>query len=233
MEKIKEYISKYKIFIIGGLSIILVIGSYIYINCINNDGEIEKEIFSIGKVEKQDTKKEDKQEVKKHFTIDIKGQVNNPGVYNVEEGLVVNDVIKLAGGLNKYADTSVNNLSKKVIDEMVIIIYSKNEVKNFTKVKEQEQIKQEKCVESNISTKNDSCINNDITNDSKQGNSVININTADVSMLTSLSGIGESRAEDIISYRNQNGLFKTIDDLKNVKGIGDTLFDKIKESITI
>mgnify|MGYP000162843410 CR=1 FL=1 len=77
-----------------------------------------------------------------YYLVDIKGAINNPGTYSMKKGSRVIDVIHLAGELKSDADTSVLNLSKKVTDEMVIIVYSYDEVKNFTKVKEEE--KQEK-----------------------------------------------------------------------------------------
>ena len=64
-------------------------------------------------------------------------------------------------------------------------------------------------------------------------NSKININKADITQLTTLTGIGESKAQSIIEYRNNNGSFKTIEDILNVSGIGDTLFAKIKDNITV
>ena len=73
-----------------------------------------------------------------YYQVDIKGEINNPGIYEVKEGSRVIDVIRLAGDLTTNADTSVLNLSKKVKDEMVIIVYSYDEVANFTETKEKE-----------------------------------------------------------------------------------------------
>ena len=92
-----------------------------------------------------------------YYLVDIKGAINNPGTYSMKKGSRVIDVIHLAGELKSDADTSVLNLSKKVTDEMVIIVYSYDEVKNFTKVKEEEKQEQEKCI-SNNGIKNDACI---------------------------------------------------------------------------
>lgn len=141
------------------------------------------------------------------------------------------DVIELAGGLTNNADTSVINLSKKLKDEMVIIIYSKYQVKNFEATKEKEKVVEEKCIRENENAlKNDACIND---NNSKDTNtqSKININTASLEELQTLPGVGESKAKSIIEYREKQK-FKTIEDIKNVTGIGDSLFAKIKENIT-
>lgn len=185
----------------------------------------------------------------KTVRVDIKGQIVNPGVYEVESDKRVIDVINYAGGLLDGADTSVNNLSRLVKDEMVIIIYSSDEVKNFSKTKEDEQIKLNNI--NNSSVKNDSVItNNDLievhensTNEDNQVDdnanqstivdSKVSINTASLEELTTLNGIGKSKAQAIIDYRNTNGLFKSIEDILNVSGIGEKLFAKIKDSITL
>ena len=120
--------------------------------------------------------------------------------------------------------------SKKVIDEMVIIVYSKDEVKDFKKTKELEQQVQEKCLQKDENAlKNDACISNTQTNTPTK----ISLNTATIEELMTLSGIGEAKAKEIIEYRNTNGPFKTIEELKNIPGIGESIFAKIKENITI
>ena len=113
---------------------------------------------------------------------------------------------------------------------MVIIIYSNQEVKEFEKTKEREKILQDKCIQKDENAlKNDACINN---NQSANTSNKININTASLEELQTLPGIGEAKAKDIITYRETNK-FNTIEDIKNVSGIGDALFAKIKENITI
>ncbi len=163
------------------------------------------------------------------YKVDIKGEVLTPGIYSLDSNKRVIDVIDMAGGLTENADTSVINLSKKIKDEMVIIIYSKSEVKEFEKTKEKETQVQEKCIQKDEnSLKNDACI----STDSKTTSGKVSINTGTKEELMTLSGIGESKAQDIIKYREENGSFKTIEDIKNVSGIGDSLFAKIKENIT-
>lgn len=171
------------------------------------------------------------------FLVDIKGEVVNPGLYSLESGKRVSDVIQLAGGLTENADTSVINLSKKVTDEMVIIIYSKYEVADFKKTKEVEKQVQDSCLNYYEGIKNDACIqdnnnNNDNTSISNE-NKKVSINTASLEELQTLTGIGESKAKSIIEYREENGGFKDVTELKNISGIGDSIFDKIKENITL
>ena len=161
--------------------------------------------------------------------IDIKGAVKNPGVYTTNCSDNVSDVIRLAGGLTEEADTSVTNLAKKISNEMVIIIYTKEEVKNSNVVDTVVKVVEQECVCPNI--QNDGCINDKI-DDTIGGNKLININTASVEELKKIPGIGESKAKAIVEYRNIHGEFKTIDDIKNVNGIGNNLYETIKEYIT-
>ena len=166
-----------------------------------------------------------------YYLVDIKGEVNNPGTYSMKKGSRVIDVIHLAGELKSDADTSVLNLSKKVTDEMVIIVYSYDEVKNFTKVKEEEKQEQEKCI-SNNGIKNDACIST-IIEDNSTSNTKVSINNATLEELMTLPGIGEAKAKEIINYREEKGEFTDTNQLKEVKGIGDTLFESIKDNITL
>lgn len=167
------------------------------------------------------------------YKVDIKGEINNPGIYSLEKDKRVIDVIVLAGGLTGNADTSVLNLSKKVTDEMVIIIYSKEQVSDFKKTKEIEKQVEEKCIQPDEnSLKNDACITSN-SNSQTQINGKINLNTASVEELMTLQGIGESKAKDIIKYRETNGGFKSIEELTNISGIGESTLAQIKENITV
>lgn len=189
-----------------------------------NKYTIEKIVPEINTITKDETSEEPK------IKVDIKGQVLNPGVYQLESNSRVKDVIELAGGLTEEANTSLINLSKKITDEMVIIIYSNEEVKN-SNVKEIEtvfKVVEKECQCPNI--KNDSCINTEL--EDNETTKLININTATKEELMTLTSIGESKAELIIEYRSTNP-FNTIEDLMNVSGIGENLFNKIKEHITV
>ena len=172
-----------------------------------------------------------KEEITEEYKVDIKGEINVPGIYSLKKGSRVIDVIEKAGGLTGNANTTVINLSKKITDEMVIIIYSNEQVQDFEKTKEIETIVQEKCIQPDEnSITNDACINNSTTNTTE---TKVSINKATLEELMTLPGIGESKAQDIINYRNQNGDFKSIEDLTKVSGIGESIFAKIKENITL
>ena len=168
-----------------------------------------------------------KDKYKKVSTLfDIKGEVVSPGVYSIECDKRVIDAIDKSGGLTKNSDTSVLNLSKKIEDGMVIIVYSKKEVSNYLKTLEEESKKNSICSSSNVV--NGACIdNNNVSN-----SNLVNINTASLNELMTLSGVGESKAKNIISYR-ENTPFKTIEDILNVDGIGESIYVKIKENITV
>ena len=134
------------------------------------------------------------------------------------------DVINISGGLTENANTRYINLSKILIDGDVIVIYSNEEIE---KAKESNIIYIETpCICEEI---NDACLDNNISNN----NSLININTASLGELDSLSGIGESKAQAIIKYREENGAFNSIEDILNVSGISETIFSKIKDFITV
>ena len=175
---------------------------------------------------------EEKAEKEENCTVDIKGAVKNPGVYYITCKSNISDVINAAGGLNKDADTSITNLAKRINDEMVIIIYTKEEIKNSNIVDTVVKVVEKECICPNI--QNDGCINNEITSNigNNDNTTLININTATKEILQTLPGIGESKAKAIIQYREEHGNFSNIEELKNVEGIGDKLYEDIKIYIT-
>lgn len=146
------------------------------------------------------------------ITVDVKGAVKHPAIYSLAKDSRVDDAIKLAGGLTAQADTKLINLARKLSDEQVIYVASIGEV-----------IPNHLDIDATTKTSSDTQIKSD----------KININTADVTELQKLSGVGLKKAQDIINYREQNGNFKSIDDLVNVSGIGEKSIEKLKESITV
>lgn len=186
------------------------------------------------------TKNKDDENTSKTVFVDIKGAVNAPGVYELEEGKRIIDVINLAGGLSDNANTINLNLSKKLTDEMYVVVYTKNEIAEYKK--NNGNTNEIICASNECvcpDTNNDACISqggskNSTSNNANDGiDGKVSINTAGLDELMKLSGIGESKANAIISYRQENGSFKTIEEIKNVSGIGDAVFEKIKDDITI
>lgn len=226
---------KIKIFIIS-LIIIVVLSILLVFNYKNNNKVQAKEIEVIK--EKKEIKEQTKE--KNLLKVDIKGHINNPGVYELEEKSRIIDVINKAGGTKEEADLSIINLSKKIEDEMIIIIYSIDEIKDYKdKLKTMEEINKEKQKELVCpDNSNKACINSNKTNnktktENPEENTIVNINTATKEELMKINGIGEGKAESIVSYREENGNFNTTEDIKNVSGIGDSLYEKIKEYITV
>ena len=209
---------------------ILVITTLITTTIYFYEPKKEQKISSL-KIKKTTKESKKSQTEQEKFMVDIKGEVISPGIYELENNSRVIDVIKLAGGLTENADTTVINLSKRIEDEMVIIIYSKWQVENWKETKEQEKYLQEQCISPKEGqTKNDACIDN--TEKITTTSSVININTATKEELMTLTGIGEAKAEAIISYREKTP-FTKIEDIKNVSGIGDSVYEDIKDYITV
>ena len=147
------------------------------------------------------------EEPKRIIHVEIKGEVEKPDVYKVEEGSIVKDLIDKAGGLTEKANIENINRAKKISDNELIIIPN----------------------DSNV----DEVSGSNFTNTTEEENGKININTADLSKLKEIPGVGDVKAKSIIDYREKNGGFKSIEDMKNIDGIGDKTFEKIKDSITI
>ena len=229
--------------ILGSIVLValLVIGGFIGVKCFHKE-ENKKETTSMKIAKKKtnssfvkaDSTKTDAKD--ESIFVDIKGEVAVPGTYEMKEKDRVKDVIEIAGGLTEKADTSVINLSKRLTDEMVIIIYSAYEVQNFKETKAKEQAAFDACKYSDsYGLANDACVETggETQMDDSTTTGSVNLNTASKEELMTLTGIGEAKADDIITYRTTNNGFKSIEEIKNVKGIGDSIFDKIKDRITI
>ncbi len=245
MIQIRYWIEEHrkKIFIVLGFFFILcLIGfGYFYFESFSLKKEkkkVEEFPIEIKEVkEEKEPKKEEEQEEKaipKLVTVDIKGAITSPGVYEVEEGSRVQDVIRLANGLVENADVSLINLSKKVEDEMVIVIYTKEEILAF---KEKNNASSSttpiiECPEEPII--NDACISNEKSENQESVEATkVSINQSDLKTLMTLPGIGESKAQAIISYREQNGGFQSLEQLKNVSGIGEAVYAKLEPFIIL
>lgn len=225
---IKRY-WKYLVFVLAIL-IVVVFGYFFY----QKNNTVSTPIVKKLSLSKQE-------DDSKTVFVDVKGAVNAPGVYELDDGKRVIDAINLAGGLTDVADTINLNLSKKLKDEMFIIVYTKDEIYNYKN--NDEKNKEIICASFECvcpDSKNDACIENeskkeDDANDSEEkvASEKISINTASKEELMTLSGIGEVKAAAIIKYREDNNGFSNIEDVKNVSGIGDALYEKIKDNITL
>ena len=185
-------------------SLVLIIGGLFYFNQ-NKTEDYSGVSFSniSNETNNKDEKAENRHDEK--IFVDVKGAVKHPGVFETTKDKRVRDLIEEAGGLLDDADTSTLNLSQKVKDQMVIYV-----------LKHGEKPKQ-------ISDGSTSSTNGD----------VININTANKEQLMKISGVGKTKAEAIISYREKNGDFKKKEDITKVQGIGKATFEKIKDKIEV
>ena len=234
MKKIKK--------VLLAISLVMIISSIVILFMIKSHLLVNEEDISSDVIEATlSSEEEDVKDIPNMVFVDIKGAVKNPGVYEIEDYKKVIDVINLAGGFTEVADTSMINLAKNVVNEMVVIIYTKDEVKKATEPNQIIKYIDKECICPNI--KNDGCINNSTKKEESQSsnkvesvienNKLVNLNTATLEELQTLSGVGKSKAEAIIQYRDEKGGFSNIEELKEVSGIGEALFEKIKDYITV
>lgn len=158
-----------------------------------------------------ETEKEEEEENK--MMIHIMGAVKNPGVVTLPEGARMIDAVEAAGGFTEQADIEKINLVYLLEDGLKIKIPMIEEQMYITEENGENVIIEDK--------------------EGKGENTVININKAETDELTQLPGIGDAMAQRIIDYRKENGEFETIEDIKNVSGIGDAKFENIKGSICV
>ena len=184
-------------------SLVLIIGGLFYFNQNKTEDYSGVSFSNISNETNNKDEKAEKRHDEKIF-VDVKGAVKHPGVFETTKDKRVKDLIEEAGGLLDDADTSTLNLSQKVKDQMVIYVLKHGE-------------KPKQISDSSSSSNTD----------------VININTANKEQLMKISGVGKTKAEAIISYREKNGDFKKKEDITKVRGIGKSTFEKIKDKIEV
>lgn len=213
-----KYINKkQKILLIIIISIItLGIIYYSQIVKITEEFDIDEQNLEIVE-NKTEEKTEDIDQVAK-IIVHVSGAVKQEGIVELEENSRVADAIELAGGVTENAYMKDVNLAELLEDGMKIYIPSKEEVENQ---------KESGNYVGNTNTSNKN------TTDKNDLNTKVNINTATKEELDTLPGIGESTANKIINYREENGKFKSIEEIKEVSGIGDSKFEQIKDLIEI
>lgn len=204
----------HKTIIAAALFVLIIISGTFYIRQQDKATEI-----SLGEgVEQKDTAASAPAEEKtsaepEEISVYICGNVKDPGVVEVKEGTRLDEAIKMAGGPLEKADLAAVNLAYRLKDEDMVYIPEMGE-------KPQETAKASPGV-------------NTVASKSSDNSGKINLNTATESELDTLSGVGPATAKAIIAYRNQVGAFSSIEEVKEVKGIGDAKFDSIKDSITV
>ncbi|EGT3614970.1 competence protein ComE [Clostridium perfringens] len=159
------------------------------------------------------------------IVVEIKGEVKNPNVYVLENGSRIYELIEKAGGPTEEADLSNINRALYLSDGQCVVVRNINDVQDETEN-----------LEEALNDENSKNVSNNSPEEkisSSGESSTININAASKETLMTLNGIGESKAQAIIDYREETGGFKSIDELTNISGIGEKTLEKIKDKISI
>ena len=209
IEKIKEIIV-----ICAGLG--LALGGFFLLKPTSQtpvkETNLQAEVASVSKdsTSEKEVKKEEKEESPEQdlITVDVKGAVKSPGIYDLPIGSRVHDAVQKAGGLTEEADSKSLNLAQKISDEALVYVPTKGE----------EAASQQAASGTTPST-------------SKEKK--VNLNKASLEELKQVKGLGGKRAQDIIDHREANGKFKSVDELKKVSGIGAKTIEKLKDYVTV
>lgn len=221
--------------IICGVIVCLMI-FYSYIN--NEDPKVNA--GSPGEIEEVEEKEDEEvvgetEQVLKY--VEVKGAVNNPGVYTFSDETRVFEIFEKAGGLAEGANVEYINQTRIVEDQMLIYVMTNNQISELIEQKEIEKREASEIVVATPKTTvigGDECkLNNEPNNSSNNSNAKVSINNATVAQLQTLSGIGEAKANEIIKYRNEHGGFSSLEELLNVNGIGEATFNSIKDYISL
>lgn len=211
---------KKKVLVIGIVGIAVIIIGIVYWGIVKEKEEyvgFEDEILEEGTTNEIENRIEEKTE---EIVVHVSGQVVNAGIVTLKEGARITDAIQAAGGTTEEADLEKVNLAYVLEDAQKVYIPSKKEKEDVMYILE--------------GSGDDVIVPNDSTKTSeKEEKIMININTAKEEELQQLDGIGSSIATKIINYRKENGKFNTIEDIKNVSGIGESKFNKIKDKIYV
>ena len=215
MEELIEKIKEYKIIVIcAGLG--LVLGGFFLLKPVAQtpakESNLQTEVTTVSKdsaseKEEKSQKSEAEEVVEKDLiTVDVKGAVKLPGIYDLPVGSRINDAVQKAGGLTDNADSKSINLAQRISDEALVYVPTKEET-----------------------TSQEAHSNASNTKENKK----VNLNKASLEELKQVKGLGAKRAQDIIDHRESNGKFKSVDELKKVSGIGTKTIEKLKEYVTV
>ena len=215
-----KYINKkQKIVLFIIIIITLGIAYYTYTIKINDQFNIEEQNLEVEENKIKESNKIEEETTK--IVVHVSGAVRNEGIVELKEKARIADAIEMVGGVTEDAYMKDVNLATILEDGMKIYIPTKEEVE-----------KQRENTNDSVSKDTNLDIYNNSSNTRKKNNKV-NINTASKEELDTLPGIGESTANKIISYREEKGNFKSIEEIKEVSGIGDSKYEQIKNLIEI
>lgn len=215
MEAIIEKIKEYKIIVICAC-LGLALGGFFLLKPSSQtsvkESNLQTEVAVVSKDSsaEKEVKKEEKEESlgQDLITVDVKGAVKSPGIYDLPVGSRVHDAVQKAGGLTEEADSKSLNLAQKISDEALVYVPTKGE---------------EEASQQTASG----------TTPSSSKEKKVNLNKASLEELKQVKGLGGKRAQDIIDHREANGKFKSVDELKKVSGIGAKTIEKLKDYVTV
>ena len=214
MEELIEKIKEYKIIVIC-VSLGLILGGFFLLKPVAQtpakESNLQTEFTTVSKDstdEKEDGNQKEEVVEQDLITVDVKGAVKSPGIYDLPVGSRVNDAVQKAGGLTEQADSKSLNLAQKVSDEALVYVPTKGE----------ESASQQAGSGAPSSTSKDK---------------KVNLNKASLEELKQVKGLGGKRAQDIIDHREANGKFKSVEELKKVSGIGAKTIEKLKDYVTV
>ena len=211
MEAIIEKIKEYKIIVIC-TALGLLVGGFFLLKPDSQtpvkETNLQAEVAAVSKDSSTEKEEKDESVEQDLITVDVKGAVKSPGIYDLPVGSRVNDAVQKAGGLTEQADSKSLNLAQKVSDEALVYVPTKGE----------ELASQQAGSGAPSST-------------SKEKK--VNLNKASLEELKQVKGLGGKRAQDIIDHRETNGKFKSVEELNKVSGIGAKTIEKLKDYVTV
>ncbi|MCI8599271.1 MAG: competence protein ComEA [Lachnospiraceae bacterium] len=151
----------------------------------------------------EEMKEAQEEEIPQVICVYVCGEVQNPGIYELPEEARIADALKAAGGMTEQAASTWLNLAEHMTDGQKILVPSTEEAEVLVETQ------------------------------TAQESGLVNLNTATMEQLMTLTGIGESKAKDILSYREAHGSFSKTEELMEIPGIKEGVFQKIKDQITV
>lgn len=212
MKKLTEYINENLKTIVGVVLELTILGIFYWNKKVPDLPKKEEDLpeWVEGSKEKDGSEKKNTEKVDEdEIIVDVKGAVKKPGIYKLSLKNRVSDAVASAGGFTEEAERKGINLAKKLQDEAEVYVPLRGEADT-----------------------NHLLENTENTNKTAK-KAKININTADLTELQQLSGVGAKKAQDILDYRSENGSFQTVEELTKVSGFGPKTLEKLKEAITV
>ncbi|WP_328752300.1 helix-hairpin-helix domain-containing protein [Facklamia lactis] len=215
---------------IGALGLLIMLGIFWGFSSLNllsssNVIDLDQELLVEESLVLESTEMDQEDKGELVIYVDLKGAVKHPGVYALNQGARLFDAIEKAGGFTEDAGQDALNLALLLEDQMMIEVLTVDEINNRDRLTSTES---EGLVSDSLPTYVHS-----VREEGSVQNSLVNINRADQTELETLPNIGPKKASDIIAYRQEQGSFKSVEELQEVSGIGPKTFETLKSLITV